>query len=83
MKIDYKQMIEMKLSALDVRGHRVTRVRSVEEVDGGINVSVLHNTHYKNFPVLGYSDEEGSCDGVGVIEFTAFIPGGTIGPRPE
>jgi len=83
MKISYKDMIAGKIAAFDVLGHRIHRVRSVEAVEGGIQVSVLHNTHYKTYPVCGYTDEEGSDQGKGVVEFSAFVGGGYIGPRPE
>lgn len=79
--IKHPEMITAGIAAYDVQGHRIHRVRSVQQVDGGINVTVLHNTYHKNYPVLGYSDEEGSCEGIGVIEFSAFVPGGYIGER--
>ena len=83
MKIDYKQMIETKKSAFDAAGHIVRRVRSVEEVDGGINVCVLHNTNYQNCPVLGLDDDEESSGGMHCVEFCAFVKGGYIGERPD
>ena len=80
--IQHQEMIAAGIAAFDVQGHRIHRVRCVQEVDGGINVKVLHNTHHQNFPVLGYSFDEGSSDGIGVVEFSAFVPGGYIGTRP-
>lgn len=83
MKIGHREMVETKKSAFDVMGHIIRRVRSVEAVDGGINVCVLHNTNYQNYPVCGYSEEEGSSQGKGVVEFCAFVAGGYIGDRPD
>lgn len=79
MKIDYQQMVTRKLSAFDVLGHKIHRVRSVEEIEGGIMVTVLHNTTHQNYPVCGKSVGTDIIDGVGVVEFTAEIIGGFIG----
>lgn len=83
MKINYEDMIQQKIAAFDALGHRIHRVRSVELVEGGINVCVLHNTHHQNYPVCGFSDGEGSDQGKAVVEFSAFVSGGYIGERPE
>lgn len=80
MKISYEDMIAGKIAAFDVLGHRIHRVRSVEAVDGGIQVSVLHGTHYKTYPVCGRNAEGNDTE---VVEFVAFVAGGYIGPRPS
>lgn len=67
--LGHEYLLSVGRQVHDYRGRKIDRVRAVKVEDGGIRVRVLHTVDDGELLLIAPDD---------VVEFEAFVPGGTV-----